>query len=99
MALGLDRGLIFDNLIEEQRQPFSDGDLLFMYTDGVTEAMNPGDEEFGEERLIRFLLDNRSLPSRTLSEELNRALESFISGARQHDDITYVAVKVRKGAM
>jgi sigma-B regulation protein RsbU (phosphoserine phosphatase) len=98
MALGLDRGLIFDNLMEEQRQAYTDEDLFFMYTDGVTEAMNPSDEEFGEERLVRFLVDNRRLGSAELSRELNRVLEGFIAGARQHDDITYVAVKVKRGA-
>jgi sigma-B regulation protein RsbU (phosphoserine phosphatase) len=65
------------------------GDLLVLYTDGITEQNNPQGEEYGEERLINFLLTNRKLPIRELHSALFEDVLDF-GGGQQQDDITCV---------
>lgn len=65
------------------------GDLLLLYTDGVTEQKDAAGEEYGEERLIRFLLANRLLPIRELHSALYEDVMAFGDG-HQQDDITCV---------
>lgn len=74
------------------------GDTLFMYTDGVTEAMNPADELFSEERLLYNLT---ALSDKPLAEMLGRLTEEiifFAQGAPQSDDITIMALKFTGGS-
>ena len=78
------------SVAEKQLQP---GDLLVMYTDGVTEAADMGGEEFGEERLIETLCRNRNAPARSLLQSVIRTVQQFSPG-EQGDDITAVVAKV-----
>ncbi|MFP4462102.1 MAG: PP2C family protein-serine/threonine phosphatase, partial [Thermotogota bacterium] len=68
---------------------FNAGDILFLYTDGVTEAVNKREELFSPERLIEYL---NTLPEHTKSESImllvNHEVEKFAKGAEQADDIT-----------
>lgn len=75
---------------EMEETYLEDGDLVCLYTDGVTEAANLAEEEFGEQRLIAFLQENRTLSLDELSNRLYRAIEDFVGEAPQHDDLTYV---------
>lgn len=70
------------------------GDLIVMYTDGVTEAFNPLDEEFGEERLIDFLQKHRNFPVQEIIDGLIDEIRRFCGSAPQSDDITLVIVRV-----
>ncbi|MGH9591133.1 MAG: PP2C family protein-serine/threonine phosphatase [Terracidiphilus sp.] len=70
----------------------SEGDLLVLYTDGVTEAMDDDGEEFGEIRLIDVIRRNRSLPARALAEAIGNEVIGF-GGGQQYDDITVVIAK------
>ncbi|MDQ2711983.1 MAG: SpoIIE family protein phosphatase [Acidobacteriota bacterium] len=75
--------------------PLESGDLLLAFTDGISEAMNNEDEEFDESRLIQTL---RELKARTAADLISGILERvdrFTSGARQHDDMTLVVVRVK----
>jgi sigma-B regulation protein RsbU (phosphoserine phosphatase) len=65
------------------------GDLLVLYTDGVTEQRNGAGDEYGEERLIRFLRENKNLPIRELQSALFADVMAF-GGGTQHDDLTSV---------
>jgi serine phosphatase RsbU (regulator of sigma subunit)/predicted enzyme related to lactoylglutathione lyase len=68
------------------------GDIFALYTDGVTEAFNDSEEEFGEDRLIAALRQNASLPpSEILSAAINE-IQRF-SPHEQHDDITLIVAK------
>jgi sigma-B regulation protein RsbU (phosphoserine phosphatase) len=67
------------------------GDLLALYTDGVTEQKNPEGEEYGEDRLIRFLVANKNLPIRELHSALFADVLAF-GGGQQQDDITCVFI-------
>ncbi|MFA4850729.1 MAG: SpoIIE family protein phosphatase, partial [Methanoregula sp.] len=71
------------------------GDLIVMYTDGVTEAFNPQDEEFGEERLMAYLQKNRNYPVREIIDGLIDEVRKFCGSRPQSDDITLVVVKVQ----
>ncbi|MDR1869335.1 MAG: SpoIIE family protein phosphatase [Treponema sp.] len=72
------------------------GDALYLYTDGVTEAMNGGKELFGEERLQTSLNKNMDSSAKDLLHAVKRDVDSFAAGADQADDITMLALKVRE---
>jgi sigma-B regulation protein RsbU (phosphoserine phosphatase) len=68
------------------------GDTLALYTDGVTEALNAAEEEFGEERLIELLRRKRSLPAREIAHSVVEEVQRF-SAKKQYDDITMIIAK------
>jgi serine phosphatase RsbU (regulator of sigma subunit)/predicted enzyme related to lactoylglutathione lyase len=70
------------------------GDTLVLYTDGLTEALNAAEEEFGEERLIAALRANRRLPAAAILQAVVSEIQAF-SGIQQYDDITLVIAKVK----
>jgi serine phosphatase RsbU (regulator of sigma subunit) len=72
----------------EERQLFS-GDMLALYTDGITESSNEAGEEFGEQRLREALRQHRTLRSRPLLESVVEEVRRF-SPTEQQDDITLV---------
>jgi phosphoserine phosphatase RsbU/P len=69
------------------------GDVLIGYTDGITEAMNRKDEEWGEDRMIAKAISCVHLSAKHMLESLLDAADAFASGAPQHDDMTLVLVK------
>lgn len=79
---------------EEATVNLQTGDLLIAFTDGVTEALNPAEEEFGEERLKSLLRRFAPLSSSEISCEISRELKSWIANADQYDDLTFVVMKV-----
>jgi len=70
------------------------GDTLALYTDGITEAFSPAEEEFGEHRLIAALRRRRELPSQSLLASIVDEVRQF-SPHEQHDDITLIVAKCR----
>jgi sigma-B regulation protein RsbU (phosphoserine phosphatase) len=77
----------------EQREHLGPGDLLVLYSDGVTEANNASFDEFGEDRLIEVLKQHRDEPAAAIVEAVTKALTEFAAGAPQADDITLVVAK------
>jgi sigma-B regulation protein RsbU (phosphoserine phosphatase) len=71
------------------------GDLIVMYTDGITEAFNPEDEEFGEGHLMDYLQKHRDYPAREIIDGLIEGIRKFCGSAPQSDDITLVILRVR----
>jgi serine phosphatase RsbU (regulator of sigma subunit) len=69
------------------------GDLLVIYSDGVTEATNTAEEEYGEERLIEVLQSRRGEAAAAIVDAVTESLHQFTSGAPQADDITLVVAK------
>ncbi|MEW6231279.1 MAG: GAF domain-containing SpoIIE family protein phosphatase [Chloroflexota bacterium] len=90
---GIALGIIEDVVLEERRVRLKPGDVLVLYTDGVTEAWNNWDECFGRERLTQVLRDHHSLAAGDLIQRINDAVAAFVSGAPQSDDATLVVVK------
>ena len=68
------------------------GDILTLYTDGVTEAFNGSQEEFGEQRLVDSLRRHRDRPSQALLKTILDEVQEF-SAHEQHDDITLIVAK------
>ncbi len=71
------------------------GDLLALYTDGVTEMEDPAGNMFGKERLIDLLVSHRGLACQDLSWRLLGELDAFRSGAEPHDDVTGILIRCR----
>jgi sigma-B regulation protein RsbU (phosphoserine phosphatase) len=69
------------------------GDDLVLVTDGVTEALNPLNEEFGDALLFETLQNNRNLPTAELIAQLFVAVDRFAMGQTQADDITCLAIR------
>jgi phosphoserine phosphatase RsbU/P len=91
---GIALGVVPDVVIKATTQELRHGDLLVLYTDGVTEAFNNRNEAFGEERLRAFLRENRARPAREILDSLIAEIRAFTGSAPQSDDITLVVVKV-----
>lgn len=68
-------------------------DVVVFYTDGVTEAMNKGGDEFGEERLTNVLVENQSKCTRDILEEITNSIVNFSRDTSQYDDITLIVLK------
>ena len=84
----------FTDLLEERSLPVAGGDLLVLFTDGITEAMNERGDCFGESRLSRLIDEHGHLPSDELRERIVRDVEAFVGPADQHDDMTMVVLKI-----
>jgi serine phosphatase RsbU (regulator of sigma subunit) len=70
------------------------GDVLSIYTDGITETTGQGGEEFGEARLLETLRKNRDLEATCILRKMENAAEQFRAG-EQEDDLTLVIARVR----
>lgn len=77
------------------------GDLLFLYTDGLTEAENGRHEQFGEERMLKELTEcrERGLTPREIVQTMQQHVEQFVNGAQQSDDLTMLAVRYQVPAL
>jgi serine phosphatase RsbU (regulator of sigma subunit) len=73
----------------------SEGDILVVYSDGLTDAENQQDEMFGEERLLQLIQQEAPSGSAALEQKLLKAIEEFTQGTPQIDDITFVVVEKR----
>jgi sigma-B regulation protein RsbU (phosphoserine phosphatase) len=87
-------GLISPVRYEQKTLVLERGDLIVLYTDGLSEAMNHDDQEFGEERLLDAIRTNAGAPPTDLIVRLIAAADGFAAGAPQHDDMTVLVVRV-----
>jgi sigma-B regulation protein RsbU (phosphoserine phosphatase) len=69
------------------------GDILVVYSDGLTDAENPQAEMFGEERLLRIIRQEAPSGSQAMEQRFLKAIEEFTQGMPQTDDITFVVVE------
>jgi serine phosphatase RsbU (regulator of sigma subunit)/anti-sigma regulatory factor (Ser/Thr protein kinase) len=94
MALGVMDGQRF----ETKRTTLRSGDTLFLYTDGITEAMDPDSRPFTDERLRSMLQGADSFPPKELLQRAITEVRRFTQGATQSDDITALALQYHGGA-
>ena len=66
---------------------------LVLYTDGIAEAINPGEEEYGRKRLAKVCVEHRSESASDLAAAIERDVEAHAQGQPYHDDRTLVVVK------
>jgi sigma-B regulation protein RsbU (phosphoserine phosphatase) len=69
------------------------GDTVIIYSDGISEAFNDKNEEFGEDRLLTVLKQNIKLSADTLIGKVFDAIKIFVNDVSQSDDITIVIIK------
>jgi serine phosphatase RsbU (regulator of sigma subunit) len=95
IALGFDKGTIFDNNIQEAEVQLEPGDRIVTYTDGVNEAMNNDSEEFGDERFYELTRTHARKSSKEFVEAVVAALDDHRGDAEQSDDITITTLSVK----
>ncbi len=94
---GLMLGVMQNDVIYESGQIFlNDNDIIIFYTDGVTEAVNFNNEEFGEKRLHNTSIANLDKSSDELIQIINNEINLFAKGLAQHDDITLIVLKKKQ---
>jgi len=94
---GLVIGGLPEATFEEEVLQMQDQDIICFFSDGVTEARNENDDEFGEERLIPCLLEQQANSVPGLVKSVLNAVHEFSGEAHQSDDITLVAMRFRAG--
>lgn len=87
-------GVLRDATYHERPLWLLPGDILVMYTDGVTEMQAEDGEEFGEQRLIDIVNDNRQESADNLCQRIHEMVESFAGARAKIDDITMIIIKV-----
>jgi predicted permease len=88
-------GMFPEMVYEEATVELCPGDVLLAFTDGVPEAQNPENEEFGEERLQQLLRQTAHLTADEISARISDEMKDWIRDAEQYDDLTFIVMKVR----
>ncbi len=94
---GLVIGGFAEATYEEEVLQLQDREIVCLFSDGVTEAKNHADEDFGEERLISCLVEQQASPVSGLVKSVLSAVHQFSGEAQQSDDITLVAMRFHAG--
>jgi phosphoserine phosphatase RsbU/P len=87
-------GILPSMEFQQYQVQLNKGDILAIYSDGVTEAATPDDEEFEIENLARVLAANSNESAQTMIEEVNKALTAWTVGAPPADDITLIVARL-----
>jgi sigma-B regulation protein RsbU (phosphoserine phosphatase) len=93
MALGMVPADFFDETIEDKVVPFEEGNVMVLFTDGVTEAENEEREEFGQDRLSDKLSSRVLLKPNEFNRKLLADLDEYSSVTHERDDVTIVTLK------
>jgi len=88
-------GMFPQTRYEEGTLALSTDDVLIVFSDGVPEALNPADEEFGEDRLKEVLRAVRALPIDEMAARIAQEMKNWIQDAAQYDDLTFLLLKVK----
>jgi sigma-B regulation protein RsbU (phosphoserine phosphatase) len=95
LAVGIDAGNVFERVTVDERITLSSGDCVLLYTDGVKEALNASEEEFGLERLSATFRDAARLGAEAVVKQVLEEVKSFTGSGSQMDDVTVVAIEKR----
>ena len=90
---GVPLGMFRDSRYYEYFETIEPGEVFVLYTDGVTEAMNSTDEEYGRDRLVAAVRACRELPARDMIDFIHRDLTAWTDGRGAHDDVTFFIIK------
>jgi sigma-B regulation protein RsbU (phosphoserine phosphatase) len=84
----------FEQLLAEHTRPIGAGDVIVLYTDGVTEAMDGAGELFGDAALASVVSSHHTLDAAGIRERVLRDVKAFVGDAEPHDDMTMVVIKI-----
>ena len=93
---GIALGMVPNNekMLEEKELEFNEGDVLILYTDGITEGENPNGELYGLERITKSVEKFGSLPeSALIFDQLSKRFSAFLEGHIQDDDMSMMVIK------
>ncbi|OPY37521.1 MAG: Stage II sporulation protein E (SpoIIE) [Methanoregula sp. PtaU1.Bin051] len=93
-AKGIALGVLDDIALESAQIQLRSGDIVVLYTDGVTEAANEKDEEYGLERLTAKVNASRHLTAKGIIAAIADDVSQFAGSRPQFDDITLMVLKV-----
>ncbi len=93
MGVGMPENGQFEKALEEEKIALQPGDLLCFYTDGVVEARNLAEVEFGEARLKKIIIEQAGREAEAVRQHILSALAQFRGAAPTHDDLTLVVMK------
>jgi len=96
LGLGLARHEIFARETEEITLSLNSQETFVFYTDGLVEARNMADQEYGEEKLVKMVAQHCHLEAEPLKERIIAEAQDFVGYAKQHDDMTVLVAKVLK---
>jgi sigma-B regulation protein RsbU (phosphoserine phosphatase) len=89
-------GILPDCAYEPQARQLNPGDVLTMYSDGVTEAFNADHDMFGEERIVETVQAHKTASAQELLEAVKSAVDTFVSSAPQSDDLTLMVMRCQE---
>lgn len=98
IGISLAEADLFAKSIESDTIQLKEDDILLLYTDGITEAMNRQRKMYGEERLLKTIREYGHLPVQPFVEKIRNEVHSFTEGFPQNDDITLVVIKEESSA-
>lgn len=90
---GMPLGLFDDQDWQQRKIQLDPGDMVIMYTDGVTDAQNPLNEFYGMERFSKTVQANRRRPPAELEKLVLEDIDRFLDGAPQPDDMAMVILR------
>jgi sigma-B regulation protein RsbU (phosphoserine phosphatase) len=93
MPVGMVPDELFSAVIADQMEPFGPGDVMVLYTDGVTEAPNEDRKEYSGARLADIVRQLHGRTAHEINDGILESVEKFAGDALQHDDLTLVSVK------
>lgn len=93
VAIGMCKGEAFNQVMEEYTVELSKGDVLVLYTDGITEAQNEKEEFYDEKRLYKLIKREKTTSAKELRDLIIEDVRTFVGDALQYDDMTLVVIK------
>jgi len=93
MVVGIDSGSVFDRLTADFAVPLERNDCLVLYTDGVTETLNPDGDEFGVERMMQSVRDGANDGAQVIVKRIIEDVREFTGAVPQNDDMTLIAIR------
>ncbi|MDI6402317.1 SpoIIE family protein phosphatase [Balneolaceae bacterium ANBcel3] len=95
MAAGMVLGAFEESAYVNEEMKLEPNQTMFVYTDGVTEAMDKSQNQFGEEKLLQIICEFGYLPTTELIQKTMDEIKAFVKGHEQSDDITLLALRFK----
>ena len=95
LGLGILRNDNYQNYVEVNHINYANGDIMMLYTDGITEARNESEEEFGYDKLKTFLDEHASMDPQAIQRDLLETLYTFVGGKSRYDDYSALIIKFK----